>query len=243
MVTKRLTSVVILLLLAVSGYLMEQSIKERHKILTINQKLQKELGTKNKKILELNEEVVTSKKSIENLEKEVIQYKSTLSSRNYYENMIIKKAKIRCKNSFQALDDDVFFTMVGQCEKYKIPYEIYFRLIDMESGFKFVENKSSGAYGYMQVMPTTFSYLSNKVGIRGTHDETNNILVGSYLLSKNYNKFTKRGFSEKKSWRLALAAYNAGEGKLQIKKDGKVIGWREPSYTSNYVNYIMKYHS
>jgi hypothetical protein len=240
---RRLSSIVILLFLAFSGYLLEFSVKERIKAKALKYKLEQTLGEKQKQILRLNDEVVSSKKTIENLEEEIKEYKTTLSSRVYYESLIVKKAKIRSKKSLYELDDDVFFTMVGQCEKYKIPYEIYFRLIDMESGFKFVENKSSGAYGYMQVMPKTFTYLSKKIGVKGKHDETNNIIVGSYLLNHNYNSWKRRGFSENKSWRLALAAYNAGEGKLQIKRDGKVVGWREPSYTSGYVNYIMKYYS
>jgi hypothetical protein len=239
MVKKRLTTVVLLLSLAFSSYLLHEVKNEKITNLT----LKTELDVKQEKILNLTNEVVTTKDSITNLTEVVEQYKATLSSRVYYESLIIKKAKIRSRRSLYNLNDDIFFTMVGECEKYKIPYEIYFRLIDMESGFKFVENKSSGAYGYMQVMPRTFTYVGKQIDVKGGHTETNNILVGSYLLKKNYNKWKRRGFDDNQSWRFALAAYNAGEGKLQIKRNDKVVGWREPSYTNGYVNYIMKHYN
>jgi hypothetical protein len=222
----------------VSGYLLEKVTDERIN----NEVLKRKLENSNSKIQNLTQEVSKHQETENQLKTTIIGYEETLRSRDLYEDLIIDVAKIRCENNLKNLDDDVFFLMLGECRKYDIPLDIYFRLIDMESGFKFVENKQSGAYGYMQVMPTTFDYIAKQMGIVGPNDKINNILVGSYLLKKNYDSWKSRGFSDTKSWRLALAEYNAGEGKLQVKHDGKLVGWREPSYTQFYINYIMKHH-
>ncbi len=239
MVTKRLTIVALLLFTLVSGYLLETVVHTKLKYKVLEKRLEKSKET----IDDLNQDLTNSEKTIDHLEDSVMRYEETLKSRKYYEELIIDQSKIRAKKSLRALDDDVFFLMLSQSQKYDIPIEIYFRLVDMESGFKFVENKKSGAYGYMQVMPSTFNYLAKKLGIEGPHNELNNILIGSWLLKKNYSDWLKRGFSSNKSWRFALAEYNAGEGKLQIKRNGRVVGWKEPSYTTAYINYIMKEHN
>lgn len=223
-------------LLCISGFLLEKVTTEQIKNEVLKRRItntNKELTTLNKTVLKVTDENLRLKSTLTN-------YETTLKSRKIYENIIVDVAKIRCSSSLRKLDDNIFFLMLSECAKYDIPLDIYFRLIDMESGFKFVRNTTSGANGYMQVMPTTFSYLSKKMGIDGPHNKINNVLVGSYLLKHNYDSWQRRGFSDTKSWRLALAAYNAGEGNLQIKEGGKVVGWREPTYTHSYVNYIMK---
>jgi hypothetical protein len=234
---KTLTTVLFTISLIISGFLLERATTTQIK----NEVLQRTLTNTNQELLSLSKEVLQVSDENLKLKSTVTNYERTLKSRKLYEDVIVDVAKIRCSSNLRNLDDDIFFLMLGECTKYDIPLDIYFRLVDMESGFKFVVNKQSGANGYMQVMPTTFSYMAKKMGIKGPHNEINNVLVGSYLLKKNYDSWQRRGFTETKSWRLALAAYNAGEGKLQIKEGGKVVGWREPTYTYSYVNYIMKH--
>lgn len=99
------------------------------------------------------------------------------------------------------VSDDILMLMAEQADKYKIPYSIYFRLIDVESGYKFIPNHSgSGAFGYMQVMPATFNSYAKKLNLSGGHTKENNILVGSYMLYKNHNDWMERGFDKHKAW-------------------------------------------
>jgi len=144
------------------------------------------------------------------------------------------------------IDDDILFLMVEQANKYKIPYTIYFRLIDRESGFKFIhnigKNGGSGAFGYMQIMPKTFKSFKKILNLRGGHTKVNNILVGSYMLSRSYNYWKSKGKSDKESWEFCLSEYNTGRGNMQIKNNGKVSGYFIPNYTRSYINYIMKYY-
>ena len=131
--------------------------------------------------------------------------------------------------------------MASQADEYEIPYSIYFRLIDVESGYKFIPNHGgSGAFGYMQVMPTTFNSYAKKLKLKGAHTKENNVLVGSYMLYKNHNDWMKRGYDEHEAWEYSLAEYNAGEGNLQTVIDSTVVGWHIPSYTEDYIAEIMK---
>ena len=168
-------------------------------------------------------------------------------SRDYIEYMIFKHAHIDdFELNMSRVSDDILFLMWEQCNKYNIPYTIYFRLIDKESGFKFIPNHSgSGAFGYMQVMPSTFRSYAKKLGLKGGHTEENNILVGSYMLNKNYNYWKMKGKKDYEAWQFTLAEYNAGQGKMQIYNEDstKVIGHYVPSYTYGYINYIMKYYN
>ncbi len=83
-------------------------------------------------------------------------------------------------------------------------------VIRAESDFHPDATSPVGAKGLMQLMPDTFAWLCeelNEAHAEGeiTDPETN-IRFGSYYLSYLFEKFG--------SWRVALAAYNAGEGRV-----------------------------
>lgn len=176
-------------------------------------------------------------------EKNIDSLQNYLNSKEYLEFLIYKKANLdNFKLNLNRVDYEILDLMVSQANKYNIPYTIYFRLIDMESGFKFVINVSSGALGYMQLMPNTFKSYYKKLGLKGGHTKKNNIIIGSYKLNKNYKKWRKKGKSDYMAWRYTLAEYNTGLGNMQLKENGKVIGYYIPTYTHKYINYIMRYY-
>lgn len=211
-------------------------------------------GIRDKEINSLNDEKIKDKKEYSNLlyqkdsiilvkNKEIDSLGTYLNSKEYLEFLVYKKANLdNLKINLSRVDHDILNLMVEQSNKYNIPYTIYFRLIDMESGFRFVENKSSGALGYMQLMPNTFNYYYKKLELKGGHSKKNNIIIGSYKLHKNYKKWRSRGKSDYMAWKYTLSEYNTGIGNMQIKENGKVIGYYLPSYTKSYVNFIMRYY-
>lgn len=104
--------------------------------------------------------------------------------------------------------------------KHSIPEDLFLRLIQQESGWKPTALSHKGAIGLAQLMPGTAA------GLRvDPHDPQQNLEGGARYLAMQYRTFG--------SWRLALAAYNAGP--QAVRKYGDVPPYRE---TTNYVRVI-----
>ncbi len=105
--------------------------------------------------------------------------------------------------------------------KHGVPEELFLRLVQQESGWNPGAVSNKGATGLAQLMPGTAARL----GVDPTVPEQN-LEGGARYLRMMYDKFG--------SWRLALAAYNAGPGAVE-KYDGI------PPYTEtkNYVVAIL----
>ncbi len=90
--------------------------------------------------------------------------------------------------------------------QHNVPEELFLRLVQQESGWNPHAKSHKGALGLAQLMPQTARLL----GVN-PHDPIQNLEGGARYLSWQYRKF--------KSWRLALAAYNAGPQAVE-KYDG-----------------------
>jgi len=101
-----------------------------------------------------------------------------------------------------------------------VPEDLFLRLVQQESNWKATARSHKGAIGLAQLMPFT----ARDLGV-DPHDPYENLEGGARYLSQQYKTFG--------SWRLALAAYNAGPG--AVKKFGGVPPYRE---TKNYVKKI-----
>ncbi len=101
-----------------------------------------------------------------------------------------------------------------------IPEDLFLRLVMQESRFNPKAKSHKGAIGLAQLMPGTAAEL----GV-DPHDPVQNLEGGARYLKIQFKKFG--------SWRLALAAYNAGPG--AVKKHGGVPPFRE---TRKYVKKI-----
>ncbi len=104
--------------------------------------------------------------------------------------------------------------------RHGVPIDLFLRLVQQESGWKPGARSHKGAIGLAQLMPDT----ARKLGV-DPHDPYENLEGGARYLAQQYRRFG--------SWRLALAAYNAGPEAVQ--KYGGVPPYRE---TKNYVNVI-----
>lgn len=104
--------------------------------------------------------------------------------------------------------------------RYGIPEDLFLRLVQQESNWDPRARSHKGAIGLAQLMPFT----ARSLGV-DPHDPVQNLNGGARYLAEQYRKFG--------SWRLALAAYNAGPGAVQ--KYGGVPPFRE---TRNYVRKI-----
>ncbi len=104
--------------------------------------------------------------------------------------------------------------------RHGIPEDLFLRLVQQESNWNPRARSHKGAIGLAQLMPATARYL--RVDPK---DPAQNLEGGARYLKEQYRKFG--------SWRLALAAYNAGPG--AVEKHGGVPPYRE---TRNYVKKI-----
>ena len=104
--------------------------------------------------------------------------------------------------------------------KHGIPEDLFLRLVQQESGWNPNARSHKGARGLAQLMPGTAA----KLGVN-PNDPIENLDGGARYLRMMYNTFG--------SWKLALAAYNAGPG--AVSKYKGVPPYRE---TTNYVRVI-----
>lgn len=169
----------------------------------------------------------------------------TMGSREFLEHKIIKDFKIKKVNGLKDLNDDIFFLMVSEIEKNKIPPVIFYKVVERESGFRFISNyEGSGAMGYMQIMPGTFNKYYKKMGLKGGHNQINNIKVGTKLLRNLYNKWDIHFNDDRKIWEYALAEYACGGAPMQIWNSDKtkVIGYHIPNKVRPGIDKVMKHY-
>lgn len=81
--------------------------------------------------------------------------------------------------------------------RHGVPADLFLRLVQQESGWNATAVSHKGALGLAQLMPQTASLL----GVDPA-DPAQNLEGGARYLRQQYDRFG--------SWRLALAAYNAG---------------------------------
>ena len=104
--------------------------------------------------------------------------------------------------------------------RHGVPEDLFLRLVQQESGWKPAARSRKGAIGLAQLMPGT----ARKLRVDPL-DPVQNLEGGARYLAQQYRKFG--------TWRLALAAYNAGPG--AVEKYGGVPPFNE---TKNYVEVI-----
>lgn len=105
-------------------------------------------------------------------------------------------------------------------QRHGIPTDLFLRLVHQESRWNAKAVSHAGAIGLAQLMPGT----AKQLGV-DPRDPAQNLEGGARYLAIQYKKFG--------TWRLALAAYNAGPGAVQ--KYGGIPPFKE---TRNYVRII-----
>lgn len=90
--------------------------------------------------------------------------------------------------------------------KYGVPEDLFLRLVQQESGWNQSAVSAKGALGLAQLMPDTAAHL----GVDPA-DARQNLEGGARYLRQQYDRF--------RSWRLALAAYNAGPAAVERYAD------------------------
>ncbi len=127
--------------------------------------------------------------------------------------------KVRYSGSYKG----VYLEMAkAAAAKYGVPEGMFLKLVQQESGWNPDVVSAKGAVGLAQLLPTTADHL----GVDET-DPQSNLEGGARYLSMMFNRFG--------SWKLALAAYNAGPEAVEA------AGNAVPDFdeTQNYVAAIL----
>ena len=120
--------------------------------------------------------------------------------------------------------------------EFGVPAAMILAVIQTESKFDASAVSDAGAMGLMQLLPDTFSWIRDEklCEAQGASifDPTLNIRYGTYYLA-----YLKERFGD---WRVTLAAYNAGEGRVtEWMDDGKLDEIPFPE-TRGYVDRVMR---
>ena len=127
------------------------------------------------------------------------------------------------------------------CGEFEVDKALVFAVIKTESGFNKDAVSNKGAVGLMQLKPSTADYVAKKLGESeySLFDASDNIRLGVYYL-----KMLTVRFGDVK---IALCAYNAGEGKVaqwlkdeKYSSDGKTLFSVPYKETADYLKKIEK---
>lgn len=127
--------------------------------------------------------------------------------------------------------------------EFGVPEELIWAVIKTESDFNASAVSGKGAVGLMQLVKDTFDEITNirlnerlDAGMR--YDPETNIRYGTYYLSYLYARYG--------NWNTAVAAYNAGLGKVdewlenEEYADGNTLTYIPYKETRNYVKKVQK---
>lgn len=131
-------------------------------------------------------------------------------------------------------------------KQYDVPENLVYAVIRTESSFNPKAVSRAGAVGLMQMMPSTFRWLTDDILAEGLEDDALydpevNIRYGTYYLRRMYDRYG--------DWETALASYNAGSGNVDdwlldpVLTDwrGHLIAQKIPfEETRNYVKKVVK---
>ena len=109
------------------------------------------------------------------------------------------------------------------CEDYKIPQDVLYAVMKVESGYQ-VDAQNGSCYGLMQIHTINMEYLSSNIGTTDLTDPEQNIQAGAFILG---------GYLEKYSLTDSLMAYNLGEG-------GAKRLWKQGIHETGYTRKVLE---
>ncbi|MCV2881143.1 lytic transglycosylase domain-containing protein [Actibacterium sp. XHP0104] len=171
-------------------------------------------------------EVTASSKSRAMLFKSQTDVLDNRASQQYAASVRLKPAPVITPSEFGAtpywgrMNSPYLQPARDAARRHGVPEDLFLKLVQQESGWNARAKSHKGAIGLAQLMPAT----ARTLGVN-PHDPHQNLDGGARYLRQQYNTFG--------SWRLALAAYNAGP--KAVEKYNGVPPYKE---TRNYVRVI-----
>lgn len=134
---------------------------------------------------------------------------------------------------------DVLDTVRAASDEFGVPAPLILAVIRTESNFRADARSQAGAVGLMQLLPETFLWISEEklaedLPLASLSSPAVNIRYGTYYLAYLTERFG--------DLRTALAAYNAGEGRVAEWLDGQSGTLETIPYpeTRTYVDKVLR---
>lgn len=102
------------------------------------------------------------------------------------------------------LNSEIQEYTITLAEEHKVPHELVFAIMEVESGFRTDIISGTNDFGIMQINKINHKWLSKELGITDFLDAKQNIKCGVYMISDLYHKYD--GDLHK-----TLMAYNMGQ--------------------------------
>lgn len=146
------------------------------------------------------------------------QYQASVRLKPKTEAKAIEAALPRYRGNYRG---EYLEVAKAAARRHGVPEDLFLRLVQQESGWNPGARSHKGATGLAQLMPGTARLLGVDID-----NPRQNLDGGAKYLRMMYDKFG--------SWRLALAAYNAGPA--AVEKHGGIPPYAE---TTNYVRVVL----
>lgn len=114
-----------------------------------------------------------------------------------------------------------------QARLYGLDWRLILAVIKQESEFQPDAVSYAGARGLMQIMPGTELSLASELGVKDLSAPPENIQGGALYLSRLYKLFEDASSEDRLC--LALAAYNAGPGRIYDAQEVAVYLGEDPN--------------
>ena len=106
--------------------------------------------------------------------------------------------------------------VIKAAKRNKVEPWLMLALVRKESGFRPTVISNSNALGIAQTIPSTFrSVMGEDVSLDRVFDPEIGAEAGARYIARRIKQYAKKGRSRKEQLQMALAAYNAGAGKLK----------------------------
>jgi soluble lytic murein transglycosylase-like protein len=125
--------------------------------------------------------------------------------------------KIKKRQFFKGSSDEIIAeygdVIKDESKYYKLDWRLILSMIRQESAFTSDAVSRAGAYGFMQIMPSTGITLEQRLNLEDHTSPTNNLIAGIYYYALLVGRYD--GAEKLNKYKLALAAYNAGSGHVE----------------------------
>lgn len=142
-----------------------------------------------------------------------LKYNISQNTLEQFEQKIQKRQHEFFKGSSDEIIAEYGDVIKEESNYYNLDWRLILSMIRQESAFTSNAVSRAGAYGFMQIMPSTGITLEQRLNLEDHTSPVNNLIAGTYYYALLVGRYDQAGKINK--YKFALAAYNAGSGHVE----------------------------